>query len=238
MRSARHTLATKLWLRHALFLTGDVTSASFISRFHDFQLEESGCGIDPRSMRAWQRGRYGVSPGLLQRVESKVPGTKYVYSLASLLDPRVLSASAARNLVLDLFTQGGPEWEPKWRFGPANQGQAEYAWDASELLSRRADFQGFIAVLVLVRESMAACSPESYNRHLLSLTAALQHVTKLSWVKADSSSLRQSVTHLLTRNVWACMNSGPFHGPEPRGRLPNFSALERLLGLGPDSFLG
>ncbi len=204
MRTAVRILGTRLWWRHTCYISGDTSHEAFIRRFNDYASPRSGCGLDRRSLRAWDKGLQSVSQGIVHRVESRVPGTKFVYAIVALLTPKRLSASRARGALADNVTIT-PDGTFAWRFPPVHAaGNVDappktYLWSASEQLASRRDFLGILAILVLLREAMARSDFGSFKIHAEQLYLALPDVIRLLWVKPDTDLLLQCIEHAIGR---------------------------------------
>lgn len=190
VRTPARILATRLWWRHALHVTKDPSHEAFLQRFSSYTLLASGYGLEPRSLMAWERGRCCVSEGTVRRVENRVPGTKHVFLLGCLLEPkRHLSAPEARRLISD-YTCVNSSGAILWRFPDDVKrnvcGDLPLAWNDSELLAQRGDVFGLLAILALLREAMAAWSShDDAQRHVKNLYRALPSVLRLPWVMPD-----------------------------------------------------
>lgn len=207
MRTALRILATRLWWRHAFQLSGAATHAEFVRRFDCYASPKTGYGMDPRLLRAWETGKRYVSRGIVHRIESRVPGTRYVFALAALLDSRRISAPAAGRVVQDYFFTR-PDGSRVWRLPcdkpseVVNEGSVSIAWDDSVTLAIRGDFLGLLAILVLLRQSMAHTQLERVRKHAKYLYAALPSVSKVEWVLPDIDLLLQCIEQMMHGIYW------------------------------------
>ncbi len=207
MRTAERILGTRLWYRHALYVSGTATRDEFTRKFEFFASPETGYGLDPRLLRAWEVGRRYVSEGVVHRVDSQVPGTKSVFSVATLLKPRRLSAPAAVRAARDLY--GAPsDGSRLWRlphavaFECADGEATAYAWTDSSSLASRGDFLGFLAILTLLRESIACADIHRVKQHAQDLYATLPAVSRLGWVRPDVDLLLQCIEDMMVGIRW------------------------------------
>jgi len=207
MRTALRILATRLWWRHAFQLSGAATHAEFVRRFDCYASPKTGCGMDPRLLRAWETGKRYVSRGIVHRVESRVPRTSYVFALAALLESRRLSAPAACRAMEAYFCtrpDGSRVWQlPYDKLGNvANEGPVSIAWDDSGTLATRSDFLGLLAILVLLRQSMAHTQLSQVRNHAKYLYAALPSVARIEWVLPDIDLLLQCIEQMMHGIYW------------------------------------
>lgn len=201
MRTALRILATRLWWRHAFQMSGATTHAEFVRKFDCYASPKTGYGMDPRLLRAWEAGKRYVSRGIVHRVESRVPRTRYVFALVALLDSRRISAPAAGRLMENYFFTG-PDGSRIWRLpsgkqdAVANKGPDSIAWDDSATLATRGDFLGLLAILVLLRQSMAHAELKCVRKHAKCLYAALPTVSRIEWVLPDIDLLLQCIEQM------------------------------------------
>lgn len=200
MRTALRILATRLWWRHAFQMSGAATHAEFVRKFDCYASPKTGYGMDPRLLRAWETGKRYVSRGIVHRVESRVPRTCYVFALAALLDSRRLSAPAAGRLMENYFLTR-PDGSRIWRLpcdkpGEVDEGPVSVAWNDSVTLATRGDFLGLLAILVLLRQSMAHTQLKRVRKHAKCLYTALPTVSKIEWVLPDIDLLLQCIEQM------------------------------------------
>lgn len=207
MRTALRVLTTRLWWRHAFQLSGAATHVEFIRMFDCYASPTTGCGLDPRLLRAWETGKRYVSRGIVHRVESRVPGTRYVFALAALLDSRRISAPAAGRLMENYFL-ARPDGSRIWRLPydklgeVADEGPVSIAWNDSVRLATRGDFLGLLAILVLLCQSMAHSQVERVRKHAKCLYSALPSVSKIDWVLPDIDLLLQCIEQMMHGIYW------------------------------------
>lgn len=194
MRTRLRLLGTTLWLRYARLTSGDAKVSEFVKRFDGYVLAESDYGMNPCAMRAWADGVCSVSEGMVDRVESRVPGTKYVCAISALLTPSRLSGPASRRLLAAYIVEA-TEGVRTWHFPDSGRSHASTddcepcRWDDSERLGSRGDFLGFLAILVLMREAMARNAVGDFQKHATNMYQALPAIIRLPWVLPDSDRL-------------------------------------------------
>lgn len=246
MRTAARVLATRLWIRHALLCSCAGTHEQFISLFDRYASPRTGYGLDPRLLRDWKAGRRYVSAGMVHRVESCVPGTKYVYATSKLLGLKKLSAPGARRAIPEFVTTSATG-QRVWCFGVLGNRSARgdepesYAWKDSSALAERTDFAGFVAILTLLRETMAVVlGDDKPEDHATALYTILPAVLRLPWVQPDADLLLQCIEDVCHRFPfvsvsldidWEGFRRNVDH-PEPwHGRSPwILVAQDRILG--------
>lgn len=234
MRTAARVLATRLWIRHALLCSCTDTHRQFVDLFDRYASPSTGIGLDPRLLHDWEAGQRYVSAGMVHRVESCVPGTKYVYATSKLLGLKKLSAPGARRAIPEFVTTSATG-QRVWCFGVLGNRSARgdepesYAWKDSLALAERADFAGLIAILVLLREAMATpFYDRTLDRHATALCTMLPALLRLPWVRPDADLLMQCIEDLCRRFPFASVKldidwegfRGDVGAPEPRHGSP------------------
>jgi hypothetical protein len=207
MRTAERILATRLWCRYALRVSGAASRDEFINKFESFASPKTGYGLDPRLLSAWEDGRRCVSEGMVHRVNSQVAGTRSVFAIAALLDRKRVSAPAARRAVQDLYTTL-PDGSRLWALPRAglsevtDDGVQESDWADAAALASRGDFPGFLAIMTLLRESAATTDCGRIEQRARALYTALPAVAKLGWVRPDVDLLLQCIEDMMVGIRW------------------------------------
>lgn len=207
MRTVERILGTRLWYRYALLKSGAGCQRGFIDRFERFASSRSGYGLDPRRVCDWAVGRQPVSKGMVQRVESEVPGTKDVFAIASLLMPKALSAPAVERVVRHLYViepDGGRYWmlPSIGASGASDDRTTPCVWEDAASLVLRGDFSGLLAILALLRMSVARSELEQIGHYAQHLYAVLPSVSRFSWVRPDVDLLLQCVEDMMVGIRW------------------------------------
>jgi hypothetical protein len=207
MRTAARILGTRLWYRHALYVSGAVRRAEFTRKFERFASPETGYGLNPRLQCDWEAGKRSVSNVIVRRVEGLVGGTEDVLAIARLLKPKPMSAPAAGRTVENLYV-AQPDGRRLWilphigAFETASGGATSYSWDDSASLASRGDFPGMLAILALLRESVARADFHRIARHAQDLYAILPSVARLGWVRPDVDLLLQCIEDMMVGIRW------------------------------------
>lgn len=197
MRNLPYILGTRLWWRHALAVSGDACLTDFIERFSAYASPVTGIGLDPRLVRAWASGRRSVSRGMIQRVESEVPGTSHVFTIVPLLHPRRMSALAVRRLMAE-HAVTAHDGRLFWRFPRERSSDVPLPlWDDSEALVDRGDFFGLLGLLALIREALARFDPHTLNICTHRLYRILPVVLRCPWVRPDVDLLLTCIETML-----------------------------------------
>ena len=208
MRTAVRILATRLWYRHVLLhVTPEPSVKALISLFADFSTVHSGAGLDRRLVLRWATGETYVGGGHIRRVESRLPGTEIVYSIATLLRPGALSrgrAIAAVAALTEPVASGCRGWAlPALGAIASEAGDlSRFAWGDSAGLASRRDFLAFLAVLALLRQAASARSFDDVRRHATNLIEMLPEVASLGWVRPDVDLLLQCLGDLMSGPRW------------------------------------
>lgn len=246
MRTAARVLATRLWIRHALLRSCADTYRQFVSLFGRYSSPNTGYGLDLRLLHDWERGRRYVSAGMVHRVESCVPGTKYVYAISKLLSLKKLSAPGARRTIPE-FVATSTTGERVWCLGAMGNRSTRgnepetYVWKDSMALAGRSDFVGFVAILTLLREAMATpLYDRMLERHATALYTMLPALLGLPWVRPDADLLVQCVEDLCHQFLFASVSLDidwegfrrNIDDPEPWNRSPPWilGAHDRIFG--------
>lgn len=207
MRTAERILGTRLWYRHAFYVSGAVNRSAFIRKFECFASPKTGYGLDLRLLCDWEAGKRSVSEGIVHRVDSQVPGTKDVFAIATLLKPKRLSAPAAGRAVQNLYVtqpDGRRFWILPYAGAPKTAGDeaTSYTWDDSASLASRGDFPGFLAILTLLRESVACSDFHRVARYARDLYVTLPSVSRLKWVRPDIDLMLQCIEGMMIGIRW------------------------------------
>jgi hypothetical protein len=206
MRTAWRILGTRLCIRYALWASQTAGFEEFICRFDCFASPKTGCGLDPRLLHAWDAGKRYISGGLVHRIDSQVAGTKIVYTIATLLQQQGLSAPAVRRVVKPIYAQ--IEGTRLWKLpcldvpGAADVVTASYGWADLPSLVSRGDFLGFLAILALLRESVAIRDLDCVRRYARGIYAILPSVCRICWVRRDVDLLLQCIEDMMIGIRW------------------------------------
>lgn len=203
MRTAWRILVTRLCIRYALWASQAVDHEAFLRKFDKFASRETGYGLDPRLVRAWETGRLSISEGLVHRIDTQVAGTTIVYALATLLRRQYLSAPNVRRVVEPICGQSGSDrwWKLPSVPGEAHGTTTSYAWDDSASLVSRGDFHGFLAILALLRESVATRDSRA-GQYVRDLYTILPSVCRIPWVSQDMDLLLQCIEDMRVGVRW------------------------------------
>ena len=205
MRTPERILGTRCCIRYALSASNATSLDRFILKFERFTSLEGECWLDRRLALAWRSGKRSISEALVERVDRQVPGTKIVYAIATLLRQKSLSAPGARRVVTPIWAQ--TDGKRLWKlpcldtFGAAG-GVTSYEWADSASLVTRGDFHGFLAILALLRESVAIRDFGSSRSYALDLYAILPSICRIAWVHRDIDLLLQCVEEMMVGIPW------------------------------------
>lgn len=203
MRTAWRILGTRLCIRYALWASQPADREAFLRLFDDFASPRTGYGLDPRLVHEWETGGIYISEGLVHRIDTQVAGTTLVYALATLLQQQCLSAPSVRKVVGPICEQTGSDrsWKLPSVPGAARGATTPYAWDDSASLVSRGDFHGFLAILALLRESVATRDSRT-SQYARDLYAILPSVCRISWVRQDTDLLLQCIEGMMVGLRW------------------------------------
>lgn len=207
MQAAERILGSRLWYRHALLVSGAAGRDDFIDKLKCVASANTGYVLDPRGPDAWHAGRYSVSKGTVHLVESQVARTQYVFAIAALLTPKAMSAPAAGRAVRELYevqSDGRRLWmlPPTKASSGSNGAMVPYSWEDSTSLALRGDFPGLLAILALLRESVARSEFQRIGQHARDLYVALPSVSNIGWVRPDVDLLLQCVDEMMVGVRW------------------------------------
>lgn len=198
MRQPADMLATKLWRRNAIAVSGATSDRKFAAKMDAYASTDGGYGLDLRLIAAWKAGRYAVSEGTVRRVENCVPGTMYVYLVGQLIKPQHLSAPAVLRHVSDLIEKSEDKTSWCWRLPGAVAGQVvTYRHNDAQSLMERGDFYSVVTLLALLRMSIARSGLGSRLELLAHLYCSLVAAARLPWVLPDLELLLDCITAAL-----------------------------------------
>lgn len=199
-------LATRCSLRFALSASNSPTVDHFIEKFERGESPDGNYWLNRELAYRWLAGKSAITNRLLERVAREVAGTQLVFGLATLLRKKRLSAADARGVVAPLWTRAdsGRSWILPCLDAHDAAGGAltSYAWEDSTALVQRSDFHGFLAILTLLRESVASNNASAW-KYARDLYAILPSVCGISWLREDTDLLLQSIEDMGRGIRWA-----------------------------------
>ena len=140
------------------------------------------------------------------RIDKRAQGAKLIFcATTTLLKEQRLSAPKARESVRALWEQTahGRQWKIASTIASDNSSGAwlKYAWDDSAALASRGDIHGFLAILTLVRESVAIDQGKCWA-YMQDLYVILPAVCRASWVRQDADLLLQCIEDMRDAFRW------------------------------------
>jgi hypothetical protein len=207
MRTAVRTLGTRCCLRYAMNALKETSTSAFAGRFEEFKARDNMPGLNRDAVRAWEAGKTAMSPGLAKRIDRRAQGTELIFSATTtLLKEQRLSGPKACESVRALWeqTKRDRQWKlPSTDACDSSSGAwLKYAWDNSAALVTRGDFHGFLAILALLRESVAIGNLDCVRRYALDLYTILPSICRIAWVRRDIDLLLQCVEDMMVGIRW------------------------------------
>lgn len=140
------------------------------------------------------------------RIAKRAQGADLIFcATTTLLKEQRLSAPKARESVRALWeqTQHGRQWRLASTNANDNSSGAwlKYAWDDSAALASRGDIHGFLAILTLVRESVAT-DGRKCAAYIQDLYVILPAVCRVCWVRQDADLLLQCIEDMRGAFRW------------------------------------
>lgn len=206
MRTAWRILGTRLCIWYALWASQAATFTEFIGKFEGTESPRGGWGLDRRLLDEWKAGGRYISDDWVRLVDGEVAGAGVVHTIASLLQRNHLSAPDVQRTVKPICerTVGSRLWKLPCLNAPGAMGDemTSYAWTDSASLVLRGDFLGFLAILALLRESIAIRNFGCSSGYARDLYAILPSVCRIGWVRQDVDLLLQCIEDMMVGIRW------------------------------------
>ena len=197
-QSTWRALRGRLWLEHALWLSG-MSTKEFARKFVERGRSASNL------MLKWQAGSVLPSQGSALALEKQLPGSAWVFDLPlfPLLENRTFSRRELVKIIAPWRRTLRHPADPEWRLPPDLEGRTVYAAIDTGALLSRGDIWGLAGIITSAR--MAELQGDEYW-HAAAIADAFRTIPSLlrtAWAERSAGHLYMLISALQSRMTYS-----------------------------------